>query len=79
MREAVLAIGRQALIVFFTSMILAQVIGFAFDVAGRSSLVVALGNGIGMMVLLATARVASWVKRRLRNRSTPPQTVPAAA
>jgi hypothetical protein len=69
LREAILAIGRQALIVFITSMVLAQVIGFVFNLAGRSTLVVALGNLAGFAILVVVARTAAHIKRRLRDRS----------
>jgi len=40
-------------------MVLAQAIGFVFDLAGRSTLVVALGNLAGFAILFAVARLAA--------------------
>ncbi|MEM1285877.1 MAG: OpgC domain-containing protein [Pseudomonadota bacterium] len=58
------AIGQQALIVFVTSMVLAQALGFVLDLMGRTMLTVLLVNVFGLATLYGVARVARWVKKR---------------
>jgi len=55
-------VGTQSLAVFLVSMVLAQAIGAALDVAGRDGITVAIGNGVGFGVLIATAYVAGFFK-----------------
>ena len=67
-------VGQQALIVFVTSMVLAQALGFVLDLTGRTVLTVPLVNVIGLAILYGVARVASWVKKRPQRLRAAPAT-----
>jgi hypothetical protein len=55
-------VGRQALPVFMTGIILAQLLGVFLDIAGRDLLTYAIANLVGFAVLIATAAIAEWFK-----------------
>jgi hypothetical protein len=58
----ILKVGQQSLAVFVVSMVLARLIGFAFDNLGRDTLTVWLGNLAGFAILIAVAYGAGWFK-----------------
>ena len=58
----ILKVGQQSLAVFVVSMVLARLIGFAFDTIGRSIATVWAGNLIGFAILILVAYVAGWFK-----------------
>ncbi len=59
---AIMKVGQQSLAVFITSMFLARVLGFAFDVVGSTYLTQTLVNIAGCLILIATAYGAGWFK-----------------
>jgi hypothetical protein len=60
--RALATVGQQALPVFLWSMCFAQVLGMALDQAGRGPLNVLAANLLGLLSLLAVARLARLVK-----------------
>ena len=58
----ILKVGQQSLAVFLASMLLARLIGVFFDVVGRTTLNVWIGNLTGFAILIAVAYCASWFK-----------------
>ncbi len=55
-------VGQQSLAVFLTSMVIARFMGVAFDVWGKSMLVVLAVNLTGFAILIATAYTVAWFK-----------------
>ena len=55
-------VGQQSLAVFLVSMVMGRVLGFAFDVVGKTYLTVPLVNLSGFAVLIATAYFCGWFK-----------------
>ncbi|WP_339948448.1 OpgC domain-containing protein [uncultured Albimonas sp.] len=64
-------VGTQSLAVFLVSMVLAQAIGAALDVAGRDGITVALGNLTGFGSLILTAYVTGFFKSQPWRRPAP--------
>ncbi len=60
--NVILKVGQQSLAVFLASMLLARLIGVLFDVIGRTTLNVWVGNLIGFAILISVAYCASWFK-----------------
>lgn len=58
----ILKVGQQSLAVFVVSMVLARLIGFAWDNLGRDIATVWAGNLIGFAILIVVAYVAGWFK-----------------
>lgn len=73
--DGVQTVGQQALIVFVTSMALAQALGFVLDLTGRTMLTVTFVNAGGLAILYGVARLARWVKRRPKRLRTEPATI----
>lgn len=71
-------VGRQALPVFMTGIILAQLLGVFLDIAGRDLLTYAIANLMGFAVLIATAAIAEWFKNPPWARRAPAPVRPAA-
>ncbi len=55
-------VGQQSLAVFLVSMVMGRLLGFAFDVLGKTYLTVPLVNVTGFAVLIATAYFCGWFK-----------------
>ena len=62
MVDTIRKVGQQSLAVFVSSLVIAQMIGAFFKVAGSSLAVVALGNIIGFAALIAIAYGVGWFK-----------------
>jgi hypothetical protein len=60
--EILRRMGQQTLAVFLTGLVVAQAIGVALDLAGRSVAMAALTNVTGFVVLYAAARIVSRAK-----------------
>lgn len=58
----IMKVGQQSLAVFVFSMVLARVLGFAYDQIGRSTAVVTFGNLIGVAILILLAYFVAYVK-----------------
>ena len=59
---AVMQVGQQSLAVFVAGLVLAQFIGAALDVTGRSILASAALNLAGIGLVIAIARFVAWIK-----------------
>ncbi|MFQ6551799.1 OpgC family protein [Aestuariibius insulae] len=59
---AIMKVGQQSLAVFITSMFLARLLGFVFDVAGSTYLTQTIVNITGCLILIAIAYGAGWFK-----------------
>ncbi|OQP85069.1 hypothetical protein BTR14_17045 [Rhizobium rhizosphaerae] len=55
-------VGQQSLAVFITGMVIAQPIGVALDLAGRTASAEVAGNLFGIATLIATAYLVRWFK-----------------
>lgn len=55
-------VGRQSLAVFMTSMVLAQLLGVALDVAGRGALATLAVNLAGFAMISGVALLVGWIK-----------------
>jgi hypothetical protein len=55
-------VGRQTLAVFLSGLVLAQVLGVALDITGRTFATVALANLIGCTLLFCVAAASEWMK-----------------
>jgi hypothetical protein len=74
----IIKVGQQALPVFLSSILLAQAVGIALDLIGRTQLSMAAGNLGGMAVLVGIAHVVSYVKSQpWRRRAAVTATAPA--
>jgi hypothetical protein len=60
--DAVQQVGRQTLAVFLAGLVLAQLLGVALDVVGRSMISVTLANLGGAAVLMLVAAICDWFK-----------------
>ena len=58
----IMKVGQQSLAVFVFSMVLARVLGFAYDQVERSTAVVTIGNLIGVALLIFVAYFVGYIK-----------------
>ena len=72
-------VGQQSLAVFLVSIVAARALGMVLDVVGRDAIQVALVNGLGFAILIATAYLVAWFKGQPWRRPAPaPREEPAA-
>lgn len=69
--DLVQLVGRQALAVFMTGIILAQLMGLALDLMGRDLVTLAIVNLVGFAVLVAAAWVTEWYRNPPWRRGEP--------
>ncbi|WGI23247.1 OpgC domain-containing protein [Amylibacter sp. IMCC11727] len=60
--KIIMKVGQQSLAVFVFSMVLARLIGFAFDQTSRGTWTVVFGNLIGFALITGVAYLAAWFK-----------------
>lgn len=60
--ETVRRVGQQTLAVFLTGLVMAQILGMILDAIGRGFVASALVNGLGIAILIAAARIVTWIK-----------------
>lgn len=60
--ETIRRVGQQTLAVFLTGLVAAQILGMILDVTGRGFVASTLVNALGIAILIAAARIVSWIK-----------------